>query len=325
MRNRHVGLMTALRQRRRWWLPPVFAALAASLTSCGLFGPNWQADPEQGRVLVLFTNTSDALVNVLMSASTRTRTDAEWLVAVAPHGWDTLVLDCDVEQLLPLGAIVTTSDPNGRTVPYTGRDLTRSEFRCGGVVVVSVTPNAGDEEQPVRLRMEVARRAGDAEFDPATDGFAIIELHGPRGVAADLDLSWEDGDARVYLTTLSLSGNETRFGFVELCPMARVAIGQLNDPNAPPGKVNGVELAGPAVVLEPSACSSIIRVQLLSDPNAPSGYRVALTEDATAAPELAQTFIDLRAILAAGDLASRPTNALQLVPDPAGGVPVAPP
>jgi hypothetical protein len=305
---------------------PTLLLLATTLAAplgCGLFGPEWAADAQRSRVAVLLTNTSDVLAHVLIGGTSQSGAPQQWLVPVAPHGWNSLVLDCSMEQIVPLGTLLTApADPNTVSLPFSG-DAAESgnDFRCGSVLVVQVEPG-GATPGAVRTTLRVARRMVEATAQvDQTDGFVVVEVHGLPGVSAELRLSWEDKQARVFASTITLSGREASIGFLLPCPLARFGLGHLDDPGVPAGAVRGTPPAA-AAPLADIACGSTVIVRLQG--NADAGYELALAAEPDSAAALQNTFEDARAVLDAQPVATQPTNALQLLPLPPPPVPAAP-
>ncbi len=311
---------------------PVLAGGAAwlvALCSCGLFGPEWVTDPNQGRVAVVLTNTSDDLTHVLLSAVNPAGKTQQWLVPVGPHGWESLVLDCAMQQIIPLGTLVTTAaEPNGVSVPFDGQAVTLgNDYRCGSVIAVQTTPSlVATAKRPVQTTMRVARRMIDTTAPGVDgDGFVIIDVRGLPGVPAAINLAWEDPNFHVYESTVTLTGNESGLGFLERCPMLRFAAGHMSDPHAPLATVAGRDIVGTMAPLESITCGSIVTVALQHSPAAPTGYELRVSADSTSASALTHLFADAQAVLQGAAVAIQPTNALQLYPAPPPGVPVATP
>jgi len=129
----------------------------------------------------------------------------------------------------------------------------------------------------------------------------------------------------VYSSTVTLTGNESGFGFLERCPVLRFGVGRLDDPNVPLGTVAGADIVGSAAALDAFGCGGVVTVTLERNATAPAGYQLSVSADETSASALAHLFADAQAVLQAANVASLPTNALQLLPAPPPGVPAATP
>jgi hypothetical protein len=313
-------------QRRRFCqiASLVFGGFVPLLAGCNPIGPV-ATEPVQGRLAVLFTNKGDSLIHVLLSTADSAGKTQEYLVPVGPNGWNSLVLSCATASVYPLGTLITT-DPNAAavSVPFGGTAATQSagDYGCGSVLSVEVQPSTG-RSQPVDMSLRVARRQSAAVADPAASEFVVVEVHGPEHVPASLNLSWEDANGRVYANTLTLSGNESNFGFLLRCPLQRIGLGRLDDPNAAAGTVGNNTLALTMAPLADVACGSLVRVDLVRDTSSAAGYGLALSVEANATA-LVQMFTDAQAVLETAGVANNPTNALQLFPPPPPGVPAAP-
>lgn len=298
------------------------ALLVLPLSSCGLFGPGRNPDPEFGRIAVVLTNRTDSIVQILLAGNANGKSAGVWLVPIAPKSWESLIIDCEVEQLVLLGAEVLSSvdDVNAELIPFTGDPLELGhEYNCGSVVDVRIEPaRSASARVPVDMKFDVLKRdAADETAELGDDGFVVLEVSGPPGVSAQVDVSWVDAGARRYELRLTLSGREARFGTLVRCPVGVLTLGLLSDPNAPLGEVEGEAIFETPLTLESVPCGSVLTVRVVrGGEESPTAYLLdaVLDEESTAA--VARTLAGVSRLLASLGASEFPTNSLQLLPPP---------
>lgn len=303
-------------------LAALIAALVLMPSGCGLFGPGRNPDPEFGRIAVVLTNRTDSIVNILLAGNADGESAGVWLVPVAPQSWDSLIIDCEVEQLVLLGTQMLSSveDVNAELVPFAGDALELGrDYDCGSVIDVRVEPaRSASARVPVDMTFGVLKRnAADAETVLGDDGFVVLEVSGPPGVSAEIDVSWVDAGARRYESRLTLSGREARFGTLVRCPVDVFALGLISDPNAPLGAVAGEPVVSTPLTLDGLPCGSVVSVRVVAaEGEGASAYRFETVLDAESASAVARTLAGVSRLLSSLGASEFPTNSLQLLPPP---------
>ncbi len=286
---------------------------------------------EAGRFAVLITNTSDFLVTTLLGVAVDDDTTLSWAVPVGPSSWDSLILDCDVNQITAIGALVT--DPlNGADSLEVGFDeppfLGGLDFDCGSIIAIEIENSTrGVASRPISVRARTAnlsaRSPETSRFPPAAEtGFMLLDAAAPAGVAVRINFGWDDSESRVFQSSLTLSGRETEFAALLTCPINRFAIGQLDDASTAGATLIDSEDridAPQPLVDEPVPCGGTIEMRLVASPDAPTGYALTLGRFDSPGGESGVMYDDIRALLEAAGLADQPSSLLTLLPPPVVG------
>jgi hypothetical protein len=248
-----------------------------------------------------------------------------WTVPIAPESWDSLVLDCNVQQFIPLGALITDPLAGGTDaleVSFHELPFERGlDFGCGSVFAFRIDASQTDDpDEPISADIRVANRSDrDAQdgLGPSPDsGFILVEASAPRDLAAQITVSWEDAESRVFQSALSFSGRETDYGFLLACPVERFALGALDDDSlagATLAQSGDLVPAPPPLTLGDQTCGGTITIEL-TKPTGSDGYQLNLSADPLT-PEQSSTMYDrVREVLEAQGLADQPSSLLSLLP-----------
>ncbi len=323
--------MTKLRTSYRTLAAHLIASVSCLVTAAGCDLPTPTPDAEGGRFTAVVVNRSDFLVNALLAADTTDGTPLSWILPVAPRSWDALVIDCDLEQFTPVGALVADAVGAGESVEVSFNEapfVRGVEFDCGSIIAIEIDNRAVENPaSPITTRARIANRgtrSSETSQRPPSEqsGFVLFEFSTPTGVPATFNFGWQDADARVFQSSLTLSGNENEFGGLLLCPMSRFVLGQLDDDETP-----AVELLSPSDTLAPAppfeplavACGSAIFARVSPSASIANEYNVLL-EIEESNSQSALMFDDLRDYLVAQGIFNQPSSFLSLLPPPADGV-----
>ncbi len=286
-------------------------------------------DESPARFAVVITNQSDFLVNVLLAVAAGQ--ELTWAVPVGPHTWDSLILDCDVDQVTPIGALVT--DPLGES---DGLEIDFSEppfvggldFDCGSIIAVAIENSTrGVTSRPIsasaRTTNRATRSAETSGFAPSAEtGFILLDASAPAGVPVRINFGWEGTDSRVFQSSLTLSGRETQFGALLTCPISRFTLGQLDDSSTAGAVLINSEdrIDAPAALPdEPVPCGGVIEMRLVVSSDEPTGYTLTLSRTEAGDEQTGNMYDDIRTLLEAEGLADQPSSLLSLLPPPVVG------
>lgn len=180
--------------------------------------PNSPEEREEGRFAVVFTNKSNLLVQALLVVQADPHTNRTWAVGVAPQSWDSLVLDCDVERVVPIGMLVFTEVGGSEPLEILFDDPPferGTDFDCNSVLAFQIEPAAQNiPSSPItaviRSVYYARRSARTAHIEPGGNtGFVLIQATAPLDVPAHLNITWEGEDNQLFRTVMSLGGKET--------------------------------------------------------------------------------------------------------------------
>lgn len=300
--------------------------LVSCLAGCPASSPSPSAASSQ-RFAVVFTNKTDSFVSVVFAVTSDSSADHTWLVALGPRTWDSLVLHCDAKTLTAVGALVT-SDFSGESsleVGFSGPALERGkDFSCGAVISVQIDaaphPTATD---PIAAQVKVvspAQPVGELPLPDSGDGrgFLLVDVAGPAGVAANLNLAWEDAGSIIYQSVLTLSGREPGLSFLVNCPVDRFGLGRFNDAAEPGATLLGsdAQVAPPdALGADDIVCGGTIQVRLVK-PGSGGSYSLSLAATQEASEQTLIMYATVREMLDAEGLSDRPSNLLSALPAP---------
>src|SRR5262249_33642611 len=138
------------------------------------------------------------------------------------------------------------------------------DFECGSVIAVELRDATGpDGSASVSATLRVVR---PSSVSPASSvDLLLVDIQGPDSVGVDIPVGWEDADLFQFQTTLAVSGQEGRFGFLLNCPVTRLRVGSFEDQTAAGATIRSSgetvpapsELGGDAL-----DCPSIVRLRL---------------------------------------------------------------
>lgn len=311
----------------RFRLPILLAMFLLSWSGNGC-RPNRLGERDNGRLAVVFTNQSDFLVQALLVVQVNSYTNRTWAVGIAPRSWDSLVLDCHVERVIPIGTLVFTTI--GSTEPL---ELSLDEppfergidFGCDSVLAFQIEPaTLNISTRPITARIHSVYHARSSvrteQLEPgANTGFVLIQATAPLDVPVQINITWEDADARIVRTVMSLGGKETLYGFLINCPVRRFALGDLNDSETAGGTLvdSGDPLAPPAPLLDEIPCGSAILIELSNPSGAQSESNLSLRTTGVPINPSNEMYVELRKLLEAEGLSDRPSSFLSILPSPA--------
>jgi hypothetical protein len=283
---------------------------------------------DDGRFVVVFTNKSDFLVQALLVVQADPYTNRTWAVGIAPQSWDSLVLDCNVERVVPVGALVFTTlgSPEPLELSFDEPPFERGvDFDCNSVLAFQIEPAARNTPtRPITARIRSVYHARSsamtAQLEPGGNtGFVLIQATAPPDVPVQMNITWEGEDTRIFRTVMTLGGKETLYGFLINCPVRRFALGDLNDSETAGGTLvdSGDPLAPPAPLLDEISCGSAVLIELSNPSGSQNEWSLSLRTTGAPANPSNEMYVELRKLLEAEGLSDNPSSFLSVLPPPA--------
>ncbi len=281
-----------------------------------------------GRLAIVFTNKSEFLVQALLVVQADPQTNRTWAVGVAPHSWDSLVLDCNVERVVPIGTLIFTTVGGGEPVELSLDEPPLEsgvDFDCDSVLAFQIEPAAENiPTRPITARIRSVYHANGSamttQLEPGGNtGFVLIQATAPPDVPVHLNITWEGQDTRIFRTVMTLGGKETLYGFLVNCPVRRFALGDLNDSETAGGTLvdSGDPLSPPAPLLDETPCGSAILIELSDPSESQNEWRLSLRNTGAPAKPSNEMYVELRNLLEADGLSDNPSSFLSVLPPPA--------
>lgn len=298
----------------------------------GLLGAS-QTDPP-GYVGVLFLNRSTLLAQPIIALSYPKMPPVVWVNSVAPDSWDSLLVECGMDQFTFVGTVPVTlsTGAEGERVDYTGAPLVnREQIVCGSLVVIEISDGpAGADGSPVVATVRtvpetlrgVSDRLDDSPIAPTPGtGLMVLRPEIDEDLTADVNVSWEDDQGLIYSLNWVLSGRSPAVASVVECPVTRVGWGGLGDSDLPGALIgNGdVPVDAPAALAGGTdfACGDAVVLRATGDPGDPAGVQLAI-QASNVGSEIRFNRLDLfgniRSVLNATGFAGKPNNSSLLLP-----------
>ncbi len=289
--------------------------------------PNSSEERDKGRFAVVFTNKSDLLVQALLVVQADPDTNRTWAVGVAPQSWDSLVLDCDVERVIPIGTLVFSEvgDEEPLEILFDDPPLERgTDFDCNSVLAFQIEPSGQDNSSNpitagIRSMYDARRSAMTSQIEPGgNSGFVLVQATAPLDVPARLNITWEGEDKWVFRTVMSLGGKETLYGFLINCPVLRFTLGDFDDLETEGGTLvdSGDPLAPPAPLLDEIPCGSAILINLGGSTESQNEWSLSLRTTGVPVDPSNEMYLELRKLLDAEGLSDSPSSFLSVLPPP---------
>lgn len=292
-----------------------------------------QTDPP-GYVGILYLNRSSLLAQPIVALSYPDTPPVVWVNSVAPDSWDSLLVECGMNQLTFVGTVPVTlaTGEAGERVDYTGAPLvTREQIVCGSLVVIEISDAPADAGGPplvaeVRTVPESLQGVSDRLKDspiaptPAT-GLMVLRPEIEEDLTADVQVSWEDDQGLIYALDWVLSGRSPAVASLVECPIVRAGWGSLNDATVPGARVGDgdVPVAAPAPLVGgvDFACGDSIVLRATGDPNDPAGVQLS-AQASNVGSEIRFNRLDLfgniRAVLDTTGFTGKLSNSNLLLP-----------
>lgn len=286
--------------------------------------PSDDGSGDDGRFGIVVTNRSDKLVFALLAVTAEFDEIQTLAIPVAPMSWDSAILRCDVDEIVPVGILVSNVLDGSDSIEL-GLDelpfVRGLDFDCGSVITFEIEPSLDNNvNRPVTARVGTLREATTTSGDgPPGDasGLVLIEIDAAARVDMRIDLAWETSDDQVLQSSLNLSADRGQFAFLIPCPVNRFALGSLADPTEPAGTILGTEteIDAPLPLGEADLpCGSIVHVRVARSQSSPSGFVAELTSTMPETDRSDAMFTGVRDFLTDGDIFDHPSNLLSLLP-----------
>jgi hypothetical protein len=287
---------------------------ATCLTGCPAAQPN---EDRPNRFAVVMTNTSQNLVSALLAVRPNSRETLVYSVPVAPMSWESLILDCDVDEFLAVGVLI--SDPSN---PDDTQEITLTEppfingeeFGCGSAFSFEIAPDTRPgATRPITTRVRTIPLI-EEDVTASDAGFVLIEASFVRNVPARLNFTWQGNDSNQFESSINFGGSETLFGFLLNCPVQQFALGSFTDDDLPGAELLDLETefpAPPPLTEDMFACGDAINIAITTD-----GDQFALSLDTSSeqTENFAKTLVTIRQFLDEKGLYDSPSSVLSLLP-----------
>ncbi|NOT02594.1 MAG: hypothetical protein HOP29_18465 [Phycisphaerales bacterium] len=295
----------------------------SAVTGCVAPQPDNQPDGD-GRFGLVVTNRSEMLVFALLAVTTELDEVQTLAIPVAPMSWDSVILGCDVDEVVPVGMLVSNILDGSDSIELGLDELpfTRGlDFDCGSVITFEIEPSPVENpNRPVTASVRTLRDGGSGSGDgPPGDasGLVLVEINTAARADFRLELSWAASDDRVFQSSLNVSADRTQFAFLLPCPVNRFALGSLADPRLSAGEVleSGAAIDPPPPLDEDQLpCGSVVNIRVERSTASASGYLAELTSTIPRPDQSDDLFTGVHDFLVDGDIFDHPSNLLSLLP-----------